>query len=67
MKKIYYLMLLLVAAVSFTSCNDDTDNPYERTSQLKVLRSSVLFDSKGGTGFVKFEAPSAITATLNSS
>ena len=60
-------MLLLVAAVSFTSCNDDTDNPYERTSQLKVLRSSVLFDSKGGTGFVKFEAPSAITATLNSS
>ena len=50
MKKIYYLMLLLVAAVSFTSCNDDTDNPYERTSQLQVLRSSVLFDSKGGTG-----------------
>lgn len=67
MNKIYKLLLItLVAALGFTSC-DDKDEPENMTPQaITILERSTNFPAGASTGSVKFKANGTVTvSTLN--
>lgn len=67
MKKIINILIASVCVLGIVSCSDDTENPYERNSQLKVVSSSVIFDAPASTGSVVVSSEAPVTARLNSS
>ncbi len=61
MKKIFSILLIAACTMAFTSCGDDTTNPYAVTSTLAIDYQTVLFDAVGGEGTVEVQAPNGIT------
>ena len=68
MKQLYKLLLItLVAALGFTSC-DDKDEPDSVTQQaITILSRSTNFPAGASTGSVKFKADGAVTVTTENS
>lgn len=67
MKRIYSILTLAVASLSFIACSDD-DNAgaqYLRESAVKVVSSNVTFAAKADTGSVVFEAPAGATVHMD--
>lgn len=63
MKKMYMLLLLLAAGLTFTACSDDDiDNPYARESTIVVEKSNLDFTAAGGTGTVSVNVAQGVTA-----
>ena len=61
MKKITSIFALLLCVFVFSCSNDDD----KETSSLQIVSSNVTFESAGGTGTIKVNAISEITATSN--
>lgn len=45
---------MAASVMGFTSCSDDTDNPYGAPSTITVSRSNVTFEARGGQGSIVF-------------
>lgn len=68
MKKILSLLAVSLVVIAFTSCSDDTENPYEQNPTLKVVSSDVVFDAPASTGTVVVSSESGtLTATTSNS
>lgn len=61
-KSFYYILSVLVCAVAFVACDDDTTNPYAHTSEISVVESDVYFPAKASTGTITFDAEGAVSA-----
>lgn len=60
MKNIYAIMTLMLC-ILFVGCSDDDGNA--GVQSLRVVSSDVSFDCKGGTGSIRVESSSAISAS----
>ncbi len=60
-------MFLALGVFTFTSCDDDTENPYDHDSSITLLGSNVLFDAKAATGSITYTADGDITVETGSS
>lgn len=67
MKKIYSLSLLLLGVLGFSSCSDDTENPYASESSIKVVKNNLSFDAAASEGFVIYTSNGNVTATTSAS
>ncbi len=67
MKKIYSLPLLLLGVLGFSSCSDDTDNPYASESTIAVVKSDLTFDAVADSGSVVFTSTGNVTVTTSAS
>lgn len=59
MEKVYIIMTWMLC-ILFAACSDNDNNA--GVPSLKVVSSDVSFDCKGGTGSIRMEASSTITA-----
>lgn len=60
MKNIYAIVTLMLC-ILFVGCSDDDDNA--GVQSLRVISSDVSFDCKGGTGSIRVESSSTISAS----
>lgn len=61
MKRVLYVLSVIVLGSIYTSCGDD--NGYEiPASKLNIVRSDVLFEAPGGEGSIEVDAPQALSA-----
>lgn len=68
MKNILLSLAVLLAAVGFTACSDDTDNPYDHTPTISVVSSNLVFTASASTGSAVFASNGGtLTTRLNSS
>lgn len=65
MKNSYFVLISIIVCFYFAGCGDngfDTPEPL-----MKVTKSEVVFDSKGGNGSIEVDAPQSISATVDKS
>lgn len=67
MSKIYSILFLAAGVLGFTSCSDDTDNPYDTPVTISVVKSNVSFEARGGQGTISFTSTSTPTVTTTKS
>lgn len=67
MKKIYSLSLLLLGVLGFSSCSDDTENPYASESSIKVVKNDLTFDAAASEGTAVYTSTGTVTATSSAS
>ncbi len=66
MKKIISFIVLLAGVISFTSCDNDSTNPYAHESVIQIVKADELtFTSPGGESYIEFTAPSNVQITAN--
>lgn len=61
MKRYIYSLLALCMAMTFTACDDDTENPYAHESSITIVKQDVIFDAAAATGTITVNAPAGIT------
>lgn len=67
MNKIYSFLLLCAGVIAFSSCSDDTDNPYDTPATITIVKSNVSFEARGGEGVIQFTSTSTPTVTSTKS
>lgn len=66
MKKIISFIVLLAGVISFTSCDNDSTNPYAHESVIQIVKADELtFNSIGGESYIEFTAPANVQITAN--
>lgn len=68
MKKIYgFFTLVVLAAMVFTACSNDTTNPYAQGKNISIVNADVQFSALPGTGSITVSAPNGISEVRKSS
>ncbi len=66
MKKLFSILCVVLVAVSFCACNDDTENPYQNVQTITLTSVDVSFEAPASVGEIVFEADGVVTATSTS-